>query len=498
MIKNVLLVYVPSREGAGEGALPLGLLYVGGILERLGIKVEILDLYVNKKSYDDKCGYLTIKESISKLKPDMVGFGGVATSYSWTKELSKRLKEDYPHIIQLAGGSLASTYELLLTKTAIDIVFHGEVELSLPQLIEKLNHGTDYRDVPGISYVRSEKIERNQVAPQIRNLDQVPFPSYHLVDTTKYFVTKKSLIDAYGKDMQFQGLYDKVTDRIKYTENFFPILTSRGCTHRCSFCYRHFEGHRQHSVEYVIKHIKFVMEKFNINGFDFMDELFNASIEWVMEWCDALKKNDIKIAYRIACRADNVSEEMLDRLFESGCYCVNYGQESGSDKILKEYRKGVTRQTNIDVTLMTRSHGIYSIVLLVIGSPGETHETIMETIDFLKKVRVNYYSVNYLMPLPGAPIWKHAMDNNLIKDVEVYLSVAAKLNAVPIINLTKVPDRDWRKWGSLIRYELDIHYWRNNGNFIGYFKCVIMHRIKTMLSPIVKIMLKKQFKNVSG
>ena len=492
MINNVLLVYVPSREGVGEGDLPLGLLYVGDVLERLGINVKIFDFYLYDLPEKDKNGYFRLKRVIHNFKPDIVGFGGIATSYTRTKELSVRIKREYPEIIQIAGGALSSVSELLLKKAAIDVVFHGEVELSLPLFVERLNAGdTFYYKIPGISYLGDEKIESNQPAPQIQNLDGLPFPPYHLIDPKKYLISKQEILNSYKDDLIFQGLYGSIVDKLKDVECFFPITTSRGCMYRCSFCYRQMNGYRRNSVSYTIRHIKFIMEKFGINGFRFSDELFTGDTKWIMELCDAIEENNLKISYRTGGgRADRVSEEMLRRLYETGCFNLNYGQESGSDRILKEYRKGVSREQNIKTTLLTRKCGIYSTVQLVIGSPGETKETIMETLDFLKKVKVRNYSLNYLIPLPGAPIWDYVKVNNLIKDVEAYLAKVAKWGGAPIVNLTKASNRKWRNWHHLIKYKIDLHYAKDTGSVLNKVRIIIEYHLKRIFPEGVKRILR--------
>lgn len=498
MINNVLLVNVPSRKGVGEGNLPVGLLYVSSVLERLGIDVKIFDMYLYNLPRKDRHGYCRLKKVIDSFNPDIVGFGGIATSYTRTKTLSNKIKKEYPNIIQIAGGALSSVYDLLLTRTAINVVFHGEVETNLPMFIERLKKGTSYLEIPGISYLERKKVKRNSPTMQIQNLDNIPFPSYHLVEIDKYLMHKGKIFNTYKDDMEFQGLYEKIEDKLKDVEFFLPIITSRGCIYRCSFCYRQMNGYRKHSVDYIIRHIKFLNEKFDVNGFFFMDELFNGNESWVIELCDAIEKNNLGIAYRTSGgRVDKVSEEILQRMYNSGCFNLNYGQESGSNKILKEYRKGTTREENIKTTLLTRKCGIYSTVQLVIGSPGETKETIMETIDFLKKVGVRSYSLNYLIPLPESPIWSYVKANNLIKDVEAYLTEVAKWEGVPIVNLTKAPNREWKNWGNLIRYKINLYYAKRYGNYLNCFKVIAKYQLNKILTERQKLLLKRLFKKLN-
>jgi len=211
------------------------------------------------------------------------------------------------------------------------------------------------------------------------------------------------------------------------------------------------QGYRQHSVRYVMDHLDFLNRKYGITRFNFSDELFNRTKEWVMELCKAMKGKGFE--YQVAgARVNTMDGEMLAALKESGCVWVAYGQESGSDRILKEYHKGTTVEMNRRVTLATRAVGIGAPVQLVIGGPTETSATIQESIQFLHDTRTTDPSINYLVPFPETPIWKYVMDNKLIPDVERYLdTVADKDGSTSIVNLTKEPYYRWRFWAFLMK-----------------------------------------------
>ena len=190
-----------------------------------------------------------------------------------------------------------------------------------------------------------------------------------------------------------------------------------------------------------------------IEGFHFVDELFNPTLNWVNDFCDALEKANLDIVYFISgARVDRINANLLRRLKETGCLEICYGQESGSDTILKELRKGVSSRLNKEITTTTKALGLVSPVMLVIGSPAENTATIHETIQFLKDVGKYDVSLNYLTPLPGDSIWEYVEENHLVNDVESYLDQVAEYGRTePLVNLTNCPDREWRKWLVLIR-----------------------------------------------
>jgi len=483
---NILLFNVPSRKGSGGFALPLGLLYVGGIIERCGHKAKIIDLYLDDAG-EGNLNIDRINRVIDKYKPPIIGYGGIATSYGRTKELSLHIKKYYPEIIQIAGGALSSVYKLSLTKTSIYAVFHGEAEVSLPLFLDRIKQKRSISDVPGISYSLNGEVVKNAPAKQIKNLDTIPHPAYHLVDMHKYLTPIKEWLDAHKLPLN-DSHYADLKKKIENKHNYIPIITARGCTNRCSFCYRHVRGVRQHSVDYVIGHIKYLKETYEVSGFQFSDELFNSRREWVMELCDAIDRNNLDIFYIVGgARVDKIDEEMLRRLKDTGCIGINYGQESGSDKILREYRKGVTSQKNKEITKLTKEMGIFNVVQLVIGSPGETTHTIYETIQFLKDVDTHNYSLNCLIPLPETPIWQYVKENGLIEDVEKYLDLVAEYGGAPLINLTKESDKVWKNWSSLIRYELRLHYyWRANQKLL-YYSYKFLNPAMKSLFPLIRI-----------
>ena len=209
-------------------------------------------------------------------------------------------------------------------------------------------------------------------------------------------------------------------------------------------------------MEYAIRHIRHVVDTYDLKGISIADELFNSDTGWVYDFCDAVEaefKGDLFIRI-LGARVTNVDRKMLQRLWDVGCYEINYGQESGSASILKGYRKGATIEQNEEVTNLSNEVGFLTPLQLVIGSPMETTRTIMETIGFMGRISAlkSHTSINYLIPLPETPIWKHVMDNNMIPDVEAYLERVAQYGGMFSLgmNLTKAPRLLWILWWVLL------------------------------------------------
>ncbi len=462
---NVLLISAPSRRYSLVP--PMGLLQVGAILEGSGHTPRIFDPMLDNKA-PDHLGFGSLDRILDSFKPDIVGYSGVATSYGSAKRYALHIRRRYPKIMQIAGGPLASVYSLLLTKASMDMVVHGEAEVSLPLLMEQFHNGRSMHDIPGTSFLHTNgEAIRNKPAVQIENLDDLSLPAYHLVDFSRYFrhYLQNGSIDLFKDTLGSDKYVQEILGRVGIDDRWVEIMTGRGCTHHCLFCYRHMKGVRYFSIDYVVRHIKFLKENYGIRGFQFADELFNGSVERVFALCDAIEENGLNIFYMVGgARVDKIDEKMLRRLKETGCVEMNYGHESGSDKILKEYRKGTTAKQNKEVTLLTtKKVGLICPVQLVIGSPGETDDTIHETILFLKDVDAYRYSLNYLIALPETPIWEHITKNQLVADVEKYLDIIAEYGGAPLLNLTKMPDKIWKSWGAIISKELELYYCKKRG-----------------------------------
>ncbi len=503
---NILLINVPSRSGKGGFTLPLGLLYVGGIIERCGHKAKILDLYLDDIDLKglNSGDYNNVYKMIDEFKPDIIGYGGIATSYGRTKKLANAIRSRYGGIFQIAGGPLASVYDLLLERAGIDLVFHGEAERNLSAFLDNFSTGRSVSDIPGVSYSNNGKITRNQPAAQVDDLDSIPFPAYHLIDVAKYMHSIDAWLSSYNDTIKSNPQSADLIRRIGDKKTFISIVASRGCTHRCFFCYRHVHGVRRHSVNYVIDHIKYLQNTYNCDGFQFCDELFNSNPEWVIALCEAIEKERLDIFYLVGgARVDKVNEKMLKFLKQTGCIEINYGHESGSDVILKEYRKGVTAQMNKEVTLMTSVVlGLHCPIQLVIGAPGETSATINETVQFLKDLGARQASLNYVIPLPETPSWQYAQDKKLISDVEAYLDTVAEEGGTPIVNLTGASYRVWKSWGPFIWKELQLNAKKKDSpgfypiyflfyNIVYIMETLISARHRRIMRKYIKLILKR-------
>lgn len=465
---KVLLLEVPSRER--NASPPYGILYAGGAILRCGHEAKIIDYSNERFSFEG------LRKEIKDYRPNTIGFGGITSSYRNLKHYALFLKDHFPHIPIIAGGVVSCIDELLLKKAKVDIVVRCEGEIAIPPILRYYQDEEEIGNIPGISYLKNGEVIRNECNMQVSVLDEIPFPPYELLDIKKYLYPAKDWVEIYFRyDSKEKNL---VTKRLKNSPYMLSIMTSRGCTHRCIFCYRHIKGIRQHSVPYVIELIKYLKNKYGIGFFQFCDELTTASKKWVFDFCDALQRQQLDINFIIlSARADNVDLDMLKRLKETGCLMLNYGYESGSDAILKEIGKGVNRQQNIRACELTKRAGIMNIPEIMIGFPGENDDTISDTVSFLKIADRYPVSVNFVLPFPKTPLWQYCVDKGLIRDEESFILNYGEAGNFQI-NLTKFPDTTVKNWWVRIMYETTRQACIKNRDFLKLMKIELWRKVR--------------------
>lgn len=240
------------------------------------------------------------------------------------------------------------------------------------------------------------------------SLDDIPMPEYGLLQMDHYLESAERWRDSYFKHDRLE--YERVSEQLAGKKYMFPIITAIGCTHKCIFCYRHHKGLRQHSVQYVLSMMKHFHNLYGVDVFQINDELTTGNKAWVKEFCETIKRENLPICFIVlSARVDTVDEELLAMLKAANCLMINYGYESGSNIILKEIRKGVTRESALKAGLLTKAAGIRNIPEIIIGFPSETVETGDETIDFLKQLNTWPVSVYTPIPFPETPLWQYAM-----------------------------------------------------------------------------------------
>jgi len=361
---------------------PLGIMSIAAVLEQNGVPVEIVDCYAAPAPVE------AILEIIISKQPDLVGFSCTTSSFMEGYQVAELLKQRKPEIVTVFGGAHACTIgsPLLDSFPAIDYLVIGEGEQTMLELSKSdLLHVSE---IHGIAY-RKDGIGTNTAQRElIEDLDQLPFPAYHLLPN-------------------FPERYTLPLFSFPTSPNS-SIISSRGCPYSCSYCDRSVfaRGFRFNSPEYIIEHVAMLNKKYGIRHVFFYDDLFTFDRKRVTRFCELKKQKQLDVTYNCIARLEHVDEELLSLLKGSGCWQVNFGIESGDPEIVKKHRKFFKLDEVGRKLQMVKDAGMRVKGLFMIGLPGEDEAAIRRTIDYALTLPLEEINVTKFTPFPGAPVYK--------------------------------------------------------------------------------------------
>jgi anaerobic magnesium-protoporphyrin IX monomethyl ester cyclase len=403
-MKKICFINPPYTGFMESLDAPFNLMYLAAVAEEAGWQAEIVDMK-------------TLEDSL----PEAEVYGVTATSPQWLDAalLSERLADEFPDSIKIVGGNHVSAEPPHHGDTKFHIAILGEGEQALKWLL------TNYNTVKK-KYKQGNILSEHFVGEQTKDLDSLPFPARHLVDWRRYK----------------RGIYW----RKELLAPAVSMITSRGCPFNCIFCGSHVVfGHktRFRSVKNVMDEIRQVIKEMGYLGFNFHDDTFCLNKRRVFKLCEEMKKLDI--TWRCLSRADIVDAKMFKAMAEAGCKELILGVESGSQKILDNLNKGTTVTQNLNAMNMVKDAGIQLKVGIIVGSPGETWETVEATKRLLKECPPDFWNVSCLTPFPGSAIWENPDKYKikiLTKDLRQYAMVGEEWKGNVVVETEKMNKSD--------------------------------------------------------
>jgi len=393
---KVMLIVPPRtilKSSIKRCCTPLGLAYIGAVLEQNNINVQILDCYAegydNENDLEDdyiRVGLSPndIKDRIEDFSPEIVGVTCVFTSeirnVIWICKLIKKIDNNIKIVV---GGIHPSNYpeDTMEKCPEIDTIISGEGEYRFLNYIK----GKPYNNIP-----------------KIENLDELPFPARHLLKMDIYIKINKH-ISPYPKE--------------KRTEQ---ILTSRGCPGRCIFCTSsNFWGHkfRARSPENVIEEMKLLIRNYNIKEFQFTDDTMTLDKKRAMKIFELMKPLNVSFCMANGVFVNSLDKEMIKSMKEAGCYQITFSVESGSKDSLKIMKKNVKLDRVKPLVDYSKELGISCHATFVLGFPGEKKEDIQKSFDFAKKVDFDSVSYFIVAPLPGSELYDMCINMGYINEM---------------------------------------------------------------------------------
>jgi len=363
---------------------PVGVAYLAAVLEKNGYEVMVLDCPALKMTYSK------IEQEIRRFEPDIVGITSVTATFSSALKVARTIKESYPRALIVFGGPHVTIMDeqSLREQKEVDVIVRGEGEQTIVDLARCVSDsGVKSIDkVAGITFRKNGQIVRTPDRPYIQNLDELPYPAYHYFPLRKYRI--------FGK----LGL---------------PMITSRGCPLQCTFCLvPRIAGNdfRARNVKNVVDEIEWMKDQYKPDFITFNDDIFTFNKERVLDFCSEIKRRNIKLPWDCQTRVDCVSKEILGKMKAANCQLVNFGAESGCQKMLDAMRKGTTVHQNEIAIKWTKGAGLSVAMSLIVGYPGETKESLKQTFDFIRKAEPDDVYLYLATPYPSTELRDRVKD----------------------------------------------------------------------------------------
>ncbi len=404
---KVILIQPPYSVWPGEPKTiqpPLGLLYLAAVLEKEQHIIQIIDSPL--EGYEQEIGLedgryrygLTVEEIIERIalfSPEIIGIScSFSTMHDTIEEISDAIKQFNSKIKICVGGAHPTAVpEEVLSMDSVDFIVMGEGEYRFRELLSTISANGNLKDIDGLGYKINNQTVLNPSVDFIANLDELPFPARHLIDMEKYFRINRP-----------QG--GTVTSSRATT-----IITSRGCPAKCIFCSIHGiwgKKFRAHSAEYVIGEIEHLVQKYKVEELVFEDD----NLTFDTKRADKIFSMMIEKKFNLFWKTPNgvavwrLTEELLSKMKESGCYHVCFAIESGNDHVL---HKIIHKPTNLakvkNLVKAAKKSGILVEAFFVMGFPGETFEMMNDSFKFALKADFDKAGFCIATPYPGTQLF---------------------------------------------------------------------------------------------
>lgn len=359
---------------------PMGLALLGAVLEQAGHNVTIIDANALRLTA------AVVAQQVSG--NDVALLTAMTPTINTALNLASELKSGRANLPIILGGAHATLLpeETLTVAPDIDVIVKGEGEKIIIELLRAIETNQSLDHIQGITYRNSGRITSNPASAEYVDLDSLPFLAYHLLPKSRYRPHPP-----HGRSLPFAAL-----------------ITSRGCPYRCSYCSKPVFGKifRGQSPQRVIEEVKYFKKEFGVKEIAFYDDVFTLDKKRAFAIADGLLRENIGLYWTCETRVNLVDRELLHHMRQAGCYAIAYGIESGSSEIREAIHKGISKEQIVNAIRMTHEVGLQTVGYFMIGSPGETPETIRSTIDFAKELRLDFAQFAITTPFPGTELYE--------------------------------------------------------------------------------------------
>lgn len=375
---KVLLIQPLSPVKKAYKFMPFSLGYMAAVLEKYGWPVEILDFEGLDVGGDEVDAYLESRYW------DIVGLTCATVAYPEALRVARKVKGYRPDSLVVIGGCHVSftAKETLEDSQNIDVVVQGEGELTLPELCYAIEGSGNLHSVKGITYRDGQgNIHATSDRYVIADLDEIPFPSWHLLPMDKY--------------------------------NYPAIVASRGCPAKCIFCSASasHKAYRTRKIDSIIEEMRKIVRFIKPEDpyVVFFDNSFSGNYNFALQLADEIKRSKLGVEWTAEMRVDNADKRILQAMREAGCVYIHFGAESGSQTIIDSINKHISIAQIKERVSVALELGFRVVCSFMVGHPEDTEDTVMETIDFIKQIQNMgaEAAASIVTPYPGTEIYEY-------------------------------------------------------------------------------------------
>ena len=363
----------------------LGVMSIAGVLRAHGHNVDLILTDEHPRNY---------LNFIDQFNPDLIGFSFMTGNRNWAFSTAKKLKQKFNMPI-VFGGVHPTLFPEDIDLSYVDYICVGEGEYPVLELMEKIENGKDCSSIQNLWMRKNDSVIKNPLRDLIQDFDSLPLP------------------------------YREIYYKYKFIRDL-PIkrfVSGIGCPYRCTFCHnpmqiKMYKGKgtfvRKKSVDRIIKEVRQVKDRFVLKRVHFSDDSFVLDKNWLRNFLEAYRK-EINLPFSCNIRVDRVNEEIIREMYESGCWGISFGIESGSDRIRNGIlNKNLKEKDIINNSKIIKKYGIRLIITNLMGLPEETLEDAFKTIEINQKIHVDYTRANILVPYPKTEIVDYAIERGLL------------------------------------------------------------------------------------
>ncbi len=384
-MSKVLLIYPyfkPPNDRSVFRFPPLGITFLASSLLTAGHEVQVLD-----------CTFMAKPDALAKAleaKADVVGIYCMVTMLEDCLWLARQLRPGTG--LLMVGGPLPTCDPFAFVRD-FDVVVRGEGEVTVLELLQAYSTGADFSAIPGITMLRKTnldgKVAEESIStpdrPFIKDLDSLPFPARQLLPNQSYI--------QFGKK--------------KYGYSITTVMSTRGCPYECEFCSNVIFGgsYRERSAVNIVNEVEQALA-FGYDRISFADDVFTLRKKRVLEVCAEIKKRDLHFYWECLARVDSLDDATYVEMYRAGCRRVYFGIESGDDTVLKLMNKKITAQEAYHAAVAAHQAGLEVGAFFILFYPGETNQTVLNTLHFTTTLPLDYLGLTMPYPLPGTKLYE--------------------------------------------------------------------------------------------